>query len=1258
MKAAKFQFTVSLEELTVNFEKGYRPMGVVIVFTRRGRRCTSKAVDLHKSETNESSLSYTWTLPDNLEVITTLYRNENSIAFDDKEWTFQVEDVGVSAEDFKEVHPNTTIRRRVLATRNLNLAEFASALPTQNNLKVNLRAASKKVSSATLFFTLHGLMLRSGEATDEDMISLASSMSLTYAPSSAYGMMGSSRFGSDSPIPEAANSPTDDFTSITHQLQALERCPDLQEVNDKNEEDEHPIENETKDVQNSQAKSTDDLQNSSALQNSQTENQTKVTSQTGQDLLTWCQEVTAGYPGVKIKDLTICFRSGLSLCAIIHHFQPEAIGDFEAVRALSPTERVRLAFDAAGRLGVARVFVDPCEVTRGRGGAPDRLSMMTYLHQLRTVLTAAAFAKESAEISERANAGGEVNNRSLDVNNEGHEKDGEGSKDSTKKSKGKKTKQRFNSGSGSASERYEQLLNKARNLLESTKTSDKTDSSMTSANADANGESSAKPTEKKEAESDHSTTGNLKTRRLKISNLKLFSDGMETHLTPENSPRKSSSTSASSMHSPRSLISSEAAAVAAEQEALDREAPTLEHRLRATMGTGSPEEEVLMRRWFQLVSRRNALVHRAYQLSIMEKESDLERTTALLNAELNELMAKDDSQKTAEDRAREELLLREVVEVVNERNEIVQELDYQEQAWFPVGLHDPETINENLHSKQLVSVVGNSVHWNSSHTFQCKVRVDPDTNILESCKLKISVRMESEGGKSFHKIGYVIVDLSCFVASGYVRCRRRYLLNGYDGNRRRAGKRQDNSLLVVSFTCQQNFGSTCFRLPQEDMSNCVSTSRSFDALESKATPSKVEAVTATTITTVPSNTPSALPSGLSSTTRLIAASASPDLSYVPSTTSFPALLPGGWNEDRVQMCSRRRRRDQEDEMEGATEKTVIADDFFDGRESVDPASRHHTDVDSTSVPRSTRFLLSSDSLGDDQVSSSGGEYISPASASFEHEEECEEIFASPMPIQLPSTASLRPTPMRISQRNLESPSSSASSTSQTSTSSTSSPSSPTSNGNSPMKQPPLILLQPSTHTPDFSSLPIPTRIPGPSMVGGRNEGENLVSGGSGQFHTCPHIRPASLLSSQQRKKLLGVGADSGFHFQGGGGGTSLGGEGTGTGTDLSLSAAVAAMERCSLASSGFQSHSRNSSFESDGMSRCFPSELIPATTPTGKTDYGGMGGSKQRFIDSTRAPHDEVVSQILRTSSAALTAARRSSSPRSSATVVETNPNR
>ncbi len=51
----------------------------------------------------------------------------------------------------------------------------------------------------------------------------------------------------------------------------------------------------------------------------------KVTSQTGQDLLTWCQHVTSCYAGVKVTDLTLSFRSGLALCAILHHFQPEAM---------------------------------------------------------------------------------------------------------------------------------------------------------------------------------------------------------------------------------------------------------------------------------------------------------------------------------------------------------------------------------------------------------------------------------------------------------------------------------------------------------------------------------------------------------------------------------------------------------------------------------------------------------------------------------------------------------------------------------------------------------------------------------------------------------------------------------------------------------------------------------------------------------------------------------------------------------------------
>jgi len=45
------------------------------------------------------------------------------------------------------------------------------------------------------------------------------------------------------------------------------------------------------------------------------------------DLLDWCQEVTDGYRGVKVTNLTTSWRNGLAFCAIIHHFHPELMYD-------------------------------------------------------------------------------------------------------------------------------------------------------------------------------------------------------------------------------------------------------------------------------------------------------------------------------------------------------------------------------------------------------------------------------------------------------------------------------------------------------------------------------------------------------------------------------------------------------------------------------------------------------------------------------------------------------------------------------------------------------------------------------------------------------------------------------------------------------------------------------------------------------------------------------------------------------------------
>lgn len=48
----------------------------------------------------------------------------------------------------------------------------------------------------------------------------------------------------------------------------------------------------------------------------------------------------------------------------------------------NPLQNCRLAFDVASKLGVPRVL-DPSEVV-SKSRSPDLLSMMTYLHQIRT----------------------------------------------------------------------------------------------------------------------------------------------------------------------------------------------------------------------------------------------------------------------------------------------------------------------------------------------------------------------------------------------------------------------------------------------------------------------------------------------------------------------------------------------------------------------------------------------------------------------------------------------------------------------------------------------------------------------------------------------------------------------------------------------------------------------------------------------------------------------------------------------------------
>ncbi|XP_051539449.1 EH domain-binding protein 1-like protein 1 isoform X13 [Myxocyprinus asiaticus] len=165
-KATRFQFVASYQELILECTKKWQPDKLRVVWTRRNRRICSKLHSWQPGIKNPYRGMVVWPVPENVDITVTLYRDPHADEFEDKEWTFVIENETAKGS------------RKVLASVDLNMKKFASATHSQTDLTLKMKPLSVKVVEATLKLSLSCVFLKEGKATDEDMQSLASLMSV------------------------------------------------------------------------------------------------------------------------------------------------------------------------------------------------------------------------------------------------------------------------------------------------------------------------------------------------------------------------------------------------------------------------------------------------------------------------------------------------------------------------------------------------------------------------------------------------------------------------------------------------------------------------------------------------------------------------------------------------------------------------------------------------------------------------------------------------------------------------------------------------------------------------------------------------------------------------------------------------------------------------------------------------------------------------------------------------------------------------